>query len=225
MNPSDFVADPLGFADVVWPHVEFYSKQQEIINSVRDNDETFVPAGNELGKDFVSAFIVLWFFLTRHPCRIITTSADYSQLEGVLWGEIRNFISSAAVPLDSLVVNHMHLRKKVDKIDQLTGMPVIDRNSRKPVMEMCGLSYVMARVAAKGEGMLGHHIADVGDGIPRTLFIADEASGVDDVSYDRSDTWATRKLIIGNCYGAGGFFKDAVKGGDILAKRRSALKR
>ena len=70
-------------------------------------------------------------------------------------------------------------------------------------------------VAAKGEGMLGHHIADVGDGIPRTLFVADEASGVDDVSFERSETWAQRRLIIGSPYPCQNHFFRAVKGGDI----------
>lgn len=41
--------DPLKFAKALWPKVTFYDKQREIIYSVRDNDETFVPAGNMLG--------------------------------------------------------------------------------------------------------------------------------------------------------------------------------
>src|SRR5437879_4923464 len=76
--------DPLFFAKLLWPDVKFYNKQREVIYSVRDNFETVVVAGHMLGKDFVTGFIVLWFFLTRHPCRIITTSVDYSQLQGVL---------------------------------------------------------------------------------------------------------------------------------------------
>jgi hypothetical protein len=83
---------------------------------------------------------------------------------------------------------------------------------------MCGVSYCIGRVAAKGEGMLGHHIAETGDGIPRTLFIADESSGVDDVSYERADTWARRKLAIGNAYPCTSFFYKGIKGGDLVAK-------
>lgn len=197
------VADPLALAKRLWPDVTFYREQREIIYSVVNNDETYVRAGNMLGKDFVAAFIALWFFLTRHPCRIITTSADYSQLEAVLWGEIRRFIQMSKYQLDNekggpLVINHLHIRKVVDG-------------------QMCGLSYMMGRVAAKGEGMLGHHIADIGDGIPRTLFIADEASGVDDISYDRADTWAKRKLAIGNPYPCNNFFRRASRDGDLPA--------
>jgi len=71
--------------------------------------------------------------------------------------------------------------------------------------------------------MLGHHIAETGDGIPRTLWLADEASGVEDISYERASTWARRMLIIGNCYsGAPGcsFFQKAVQGGVSGAAQR-----
>lgn len=95
--------------------------------------------------------------------------------------------------------NHLHLRKIVNG-------------------SVCGLSYCLGRVAAKGEGMLGHHIADTGDGIPRTLFVADEASGVDDISYTRADTWAKRKLVIGNPWPCSNFFYKGVKQGSIPLK-------
>lgn len=198
--------DPIKFGKLLWPRIGFYKEQQEVIYSVRDNDETVVPAGNMLGKDFVSAFIVLWFFLTRSPCRIVTTSADYSQLESVLWGEIRRFLQYSKYPLTHdrggpLVVNHLHLKK-------------IDYYQGQKTKKVCGISYVIGRVAAKGEGMLGHHVADVGDGVPRTLYMADEASGVEDVSYERADTWARRKLVIGNPYPCDNFFKKGVEEGD-----------
>lgn len=41
--------DPLKFAKFFWPSVTFYREQRQVIYSVRDNDETFVPAGNMLG--------------------------------------------------------------------------------------------------------------------------------------------------------------------------------
>lgn len=203
--------DPLELGRVLWPNVRFYGKQEEIIYSVWENNETIVPAGNELGKDFVAAFIILVFFLSRYPCRVVTTSADYAQLESVLWGELRRFIQTAKYPLDSakggcIVVNHMHLKRVYNGA-------------------VCGVSYVIGRVAKKGEGLLGHHVSQesgafIEDGIPRTLFVADEASGVEDVAYERADTWAERKLIIGNPFPTTNFFYKAVKGGDILHKGR-----
>lgn len=198
------VVDPIKFIKLLWPHISLYDKQKEILYSMSDNDETFVPAGNMLGKDFIAGLGVLWFFLSRHPCRVITTSVDATQLNAVLWGEIRRFIQTSEFPLDStdggpLLVNDVHLRKIVNG-------------------DLCGLSYCLGRVAtATGEGMLGHHIAKTGDRIPRTLFVADEASGVPTVYYEKADTWADRKLIIGNPYPCTNFFKTSVKEGNLVS--------
>ena len=193
------IADPLKLIALYWPKIRLYNKQREILYSLAQNDETFVPAANQLGKDYIAGLAVLYFFLSRHPCRIVTTSVDATQLEAVLWGEIRRFIQDAEVPLTvenggPLVVNHCHIRKSVKG-------------------QICGLSYIMGRVANQtGEGMLGHHIAPTGDGVPRTLFVADEASGVPHIYYDKADTWAKRKLVIGNPFPCENFFKHAVKG-------------
>lgn len=193
------VVDPVAFVGTFWPHVYLYEKQRQIMYSVRDNDETLVPAGNMLGKDFVAALTVLWFFLSRNPCRVVTTSVDGTQLSAVLWGEIRRFLQTSVVPLTSedggpLIVNNLHIRKLVRG-------------------ERCGLSYIIGRVASDtGEGMLGHHIASTGDGVPRTLFVPDEASGVPHAYYDKADTWSQRKLIIGNPFECQNFFKWGVVG-------------
>ena len=205
---ANSLRDPIRFAKWLWPDVVFYKQQRDIIYSVRDNDETFVAAGHQLGKDFVAGFIALWFFLTRHPCRVVTTSADHSQLEAVLWGEIRRYISTSRIPLSvdqggPLVINHLHLRKVVHG-------------------ELCGVSYMIGRQASKGEGMAGHHCTPASGtyqphDLPLTLFIADEASGVDDLSYERADTWAKRKLVLGNPYECQNFFRKGIKGGDLVA--------
>jgi len=210
-----YVPDPVKFGRILWPDVKFYDREVEILYSLVDNDETVCVAGNMLGKDYTAAFAVLWFFLTRSPCRVVTTSVDATQLEGVLWGEIRRFIQTSRYPLEverggPLLVNHLHLRK------------VFTSGDKKG--QTCGVSYCIGRVAAKGEGMLGHHIAATGDGIPRTLFVADEASGVEDISYERADTWANRKLIIGNPYACSNFFYRSIKGGDIIAGKDSRYK-
>ncbi len=193
--------NPFALIRLCWPHVVLYREQKEIIQSIWDNDETYVVAGNMLGKDFTAGLGVLTFFLTRHPVRIVTTSVDHTQLESVLWGEIRRFISSSRVPLDStkggpIIVNHLHLRKIVKG-------------------EVCGVTYCIGRTASKGEGMLGHHIADVGDGVPRTMFVADEASGVEDENYEKASTWFRRGLFIGNPYHCRNFFYKGIKGGSL----------
>jgi hypothetical protein len=209
--PEYPINDPLEVAGILWPDVHFYDKQVEIIESVRCNDETFVPAGNELGKDFVAGFIALGAFLApnvflRNPkdcwldsaeVRIITTSVRDDHLR-VLWGEIGRFIQDSVEPLriedgGDLWVNHHDIRK------------VNEDGERDQI------SYLRGMVSAKGEGMAGHHA-------PHTLLIIDEASGVDNVVFTQGDTWSKRKLIIGNPNPTINFFFDGVKGGDLLAK-------
>lgn len=195
MRPETIEAlkDPLRFGKMLWPDVEFYDKQREIIHSVRDNDETYVPAGNQLGKDFVAAFIALWYFLCHHPVKVLTTSVKDDHLR-VLWGEIDRFIRTASMPLTAehggpLIYNHREMRKLVG------GAMEKD-------------SYLLGCVSERGEGLSGHHA-------PFTLLIADEASGVDDMVYSAGQGWMKRFLAIGNPNPCTNFFRGGVEGGDL----------
>jgi hypothetical protein len=85
---------------------------------------------------------------------------------------------------------------------------------------VCGVSYMKGIVSEKGEGMSGHHVAPKSglawaDGIPRTLFVADECSGIPDVVYDMACGWKKRALIIGNPHRCTNFFYRGVKAGDL----------
>jgi hypothetical protein len=195
LNP-EILEDPLLFKELCWPDIKFYDDQIDIIQSVKDNVETYVPAGNMLGKDFISGFIALWFFCSRVPARVVTSSVDHSQLKGVLWGEIRRFIDSSKYPL-GLQINDLFIRQL------------------RPDGTMEPRSELIGRVAQKGEGMLGRHIERGPNHQPRTLAILDEASGYEDVHYNSIVTWAHRILIIGNPYPCENFFKKGVKNGDL----------
>lgn len=196
-----FNIDPVKLIKELWPHVKLYKQQKEIIYSVWHNKETYVPAGNKLGKDFVGGLLILLFFLTRSPCRIVTTSVKDDHLR-VLWGEMTNFIQECKYPLEyhreknpngPLIVNHREIKQVIH-----------GRVVRK--------SYIIGCVSERGEGLQGHHIALTGDGIPRTLAVGDEASGLDDECYKMMTTWANRLFFIGNCWSCENFFKHAVKG-------------
>ena len=190
--------EPLKFQNALWPDIAFYDKQIEIVESVRDNIETYVPAGNMLGKDFIAGFIAVWFFTCYHPVKILTTSATESHLD-TLWGEIDRFIRTSRIPLTAdkggpLQYNHRHISKV------LNGELIRD----------VYLKGVVASSEKKGEGLAGHHSL-------HTLFICDEASGVTDVAYSMAQGWAKHMLIIGNPNPCENFFKAGVKGGDLAA--------
>lgn len=190
--------DPIIFAKMLWPDVYFYDKQREIIRSVDSNDQTFVVAGNMLGKDYVAGFICLRFFLIHEEVRVVTTSVKDDHLR-ILWGEIGRFINTSEYPLlvengGPLIHNHRDISKIVDGKE-------------------CEISYMRGMVSKKGEGLAGHHAK-------HTLFVIDEASGVEDVAYTQGETWAKKMLIFGNpnpCPPTH-FFRKNVELGDLKAK-------
>lgn len=193
--------DPLKFFKRFWPDVRFYKEQIDIIYSVLYDDETVVVAANKMGKDFVAGAIVVYWFMTgggrgfNVQTRIITTSVAGDHLD-VLWGEIHQFIQTACVPLDvkqggKLIVNQLEIRKMI--------------NGKE-----CPKSYIKGIVAGDNmEKLAGHHC-------PATLFVVDEASGVSDLAYEKSQGWKKRMLMFGNPHPCTNYFRRAVKDGSII---------
>lgn len=206
------ISNPRQLHKLLWPQVVFYDKQWEIIDSVWNNPETFVVAGNMLGKDFVAGFIALAYFMLNRPCRVITTSVKDDHLR-VLWGEIGRYIQTSKYPLEyrfggPLLIKHRDIRwmytQDIPRNEDELGS--IDIRSG----ETCKISYLLGLVSEKGEGMAGHHAK-------HTLWIADEASGIENISYTQAGTWAKRILAIGNpnpC-DMNHWFRQGVKGGDL----------
>jgi len=188
--------DPVAFCGLCWPKMRLYDKQREILYSVRDNDETYVPAGHELGKDYVAAVAVVWWFCSRRPAMVVTTSVTAFQLGIVLWGEMRRLLDSSEVKLP-IAYNHLYLR-------HVRGDGTLDPRSA-----------VTGEVCRQGEALAGRHIERDATGLPRTLVVFDEASGIADTTYNSTDTWAHSKLIIGNPYPCENFFRRGVKAGEV----------
>lgn len=193
--------DPLRMFMALWPKSYLYREQRQVLYSYFSNDETQVPAGNMMGKDYVTGRGLVIFVVTRHPVRAVTTSAKDDHLR-VLWGEIGQAIHESAIPLleedgGPLILTHQTIKKVVDG-------------------EVCPLSYAIGMVSSPDRiaAMQGHHIANTGDGIPRTLFVSDESSSVPDDYYKMATTWANRIWVIGNTWECQNFFYRGVKAGD-----------
>ena len=166
---------------LLWPQYRFYAKEEDVIYSVEHARETYVVAGNKLGKDFTAGNICVNVFLRALKlgltCKIINTSVKQEHL-AILWGEIARFITEARYPLlahkgGPLVLMHMEVRR------------ASEAESKNP------RSYLKGMVSEAVEGMSGHH-ADV------TLFVGDEASGLEDKYYIAAQGWAKRILLFGN---------------------------
>jgi len=227
-NPYNFrfiQDDPLKVARILWPKDRLTREQEEIAYSVWFNKETYVKAANKMGKDFIAGLIIPVAFLTRWPCRIVTTSTKDDHLD-VLWGEIHHRIQTSKIPLTvdrggPLVL----LQREIRKVD-FNSPPV---NGKRP---MCAISYVKSMVANEQsmDAMGGHHATPLADSLEQfadhgvegarlpylydwyTMWVADEASGIREEYYPVVRGWARRLFVFGNTWPGDNPFKWAFKG-------------
>lgn len=201
--------DPLRLIKLWWPEYRLSREQQMMIRSVWEDRETIVPAGNGLGKDFVSALIALVFFLTRDPCKIVITSVNGPHL-GVIWGEIKAHIEQAGVQSGTqllynnggiLVVNSLVIKKINPDRTEVSN------------------TYIKNMVCSEDTkaSLQGHHATSRSDyisqlKIPHTLAITDESSAIDTEKVTMLKTWARRLIMIGNCWPCENYFRHAVEG-------------
>lgn len=87
---SQYRDDPIGFVErglceTLW------SKQREILLSVRDNKRTAVPACHAPGKSHLAARIVAWWTMTNPigTSQVVTTATTFRQVRNILWSHIR----------------------------------------------------------------------------------------------------------------------------------------
>lgn len=81
-------------------NVDLWSKQVEIMNTVRDNPNTAVHSCHEIGKSFTAAVTVCWWLDTHDPgsAFVFTTAPTAPQVEAVLWREINKLHSRSGLP-------------------------------------------------------------------------------------------------------------------------------
>jgi len=86
VNAPNYTADPVQW---VTDRLDgfLWSKQREIIESVRDNRHTTVQSGHATGKSQLAAFITAWW-LAAHPpgtAMVVSTAPTYRQVRAILW--------------------------------------------------------------------------------------------------------------------------------------------
>lgn len=79
--------------------IDLWSKQREIIESVRDNSKTAVHSCHEIGKSFVAATTVCWWLDTHLPGEafVVTTAPTAPQVKAILWREINRIHTRAGL--------------------------------------------------------------------------------------------------------------------------------
>jgi hypothetical protein len=79
---------------------ELWSKQRQIVESVRDNKKTAVKSSHQVGKSFTAALVVAWWLSTHEPgtAFCVTTAPTFNQVRSILWREIGAVHARAKLP-------------------------------------------------------------------------------------------------------------------------------
>lgn len=96
---TDFVNDPVGFVETSCGGF-CWSKQKEVMLSVRDNRRTAVPSCHDVGKSAIAARIAAWWLATNEPGEafVVTTAPTWRQVKNILWREIGRLHRKAGLP-------------------------------------------------------------------------------------------------------------------------------
>jgi hypothetical protein len=87
--------DPSRFNETILCRPAYWSRQEEICESVVRYPVTAAPAGNGVGKSHVGSGIALWFPIIHAFSRVIVAAPTNAQLTQVLWAHITAAYRSA----------------------------------------------------------------------------------------------------------------------------------
>lgn len=108
-----------------------YDKQIEMIESVRDHEQTSVVGANAVGKDWMVGRIVCWWQMSRYPAKTIITGPTARQVADIVWRETRGAYYASKAPLGGRMMpvesrwevsdEHFALGFSTDRAWNLTG--------------------------------------------------------------------------------------------------------
>lgn len=167
--------------------VTLWSKQEDIVISVRDNVYTTVRSNNSSGKTFGAASLALWFLTAFGPAVVIDTAPTHRQVENQFWRELRRAYKRSKVPLGGKLLK-----------TQLN----IDEN-------WFAIGFSTSKGEDGMEAFQGWHAENI-------LIIVDEASGVSPLVFQAIEGAmaggkTVRILLIGNPTRNTGDFADSFK--------------
>lgn len=175
-DPEFFLKEILGFQP--------WSKQLEILKSVRDNPRTAVRSGHGSGKTAIAARTVLWFLAAHPHSVVVTTAPTWNQVEKVLWREMATAF------------------ERGKEFFQVLGQADIFKTDLTIAPDW----YAVGLSTEKPERFAGFHSANI-------LLVIDEASGVAPEIFEAGDGFLTSRnakvLLIGNPTQPSGPFYDA----------------
>ena len=144
-DPVAFAQDCLQLDPLEW--------QASVMVAVSKGERRLsVRSGHGVGKSTCAAGLMLWYLLTKHPCKITVTAPTASQLYDALFSEVKSLMKRLPPPIAKLI--------------EATSDRVVLKASPSE-------AFITARTSSKErpESLAGVHSANV-------LLVADEASGI-----------------------------------------------
>lgn len=160
-NPVDWIEDLLN------AHPETY--QADIINTLNKDRFVSVKSGKGVGKTALEAWTLLWFLCTHPFCRVIATAPSKTQLIDVLWAEVHKWVTQSG-KLQQIVT------ATADRVVVKSAPQSWFAAARTAEVRKLGKSGLMV-----AEALQGRHSQS------GTLFLVDEASGIDEAIMNTID--------------------------------------
>lgn len=180
--------DPVWWCENVL-RVKPWSKQVEIMQSVRDNPRTAVRSCHGIGKSFTAGQIILWFLNAFAPSIVLSTAPTWRQVEKLVWKEVRASYARATA------------------IDGGLGGALLPAS---PELHIVRDQWYAAGLSTNDPNKFqGYHEEHI-------LVIVDEAAGVPEDIFEAIEGVLTsehsRLLLLGNPTSIGGTFHKAFRG-------------
>jgi hypothetical protein len=104
LNPQIFRRNPVNFFKAAWPDIYLWDRLEEICIQIVNNRRVVIPSGHGIGKTWLLARIALWFLFSFYPSKVITSAPTWSQVELLLWSEIKNAYNSSQFRLGGRIL-------------------------------------------------------------------------------------------------------------------------
>ena len=94
--PVDFARNCLSLDPLAW--------QREVMLAVALGERRLsARSGHGTGKSTCAAALMIWYLLTRYPCKVIVTAPTASQLYDALFAEVKNLMKRLPAPIAKLL--------------------------------------------------------------------------------------------------------------------------
>ena len=179
--------DPVKFVEKVLK-VKPDPWQAELLEQVaKGTRKISVRSGHGTGKSTVASWTILWYFLTKHPCKIVLTAPTSSQLFDALFSEVKSWIKKLPDALQNL------LEVTSDRVVLIAA----------PQDKFISVRTSRAEVP---EAMAGIHSSNV-------LLVVDEASGIPEAVFEAAagsmSATSACTILLGNPVRTSGTFYES----------------